>query len=80
MHAVLSDIVDTQRLEGTGSNMQRDRNDLNAERAETLEHAPIEVQTRGRRGDRAGMARVHRLIAFTVERLIRYTCLPLIRR
>ncbi len=71
MHAVLADIIHTDRLKCPGSDVQGDKGGLHPHSLETREHGLVEMQTGGRRGDCTRMVRIHRLIAFAVARIVR---------
>ena len=60
------EVVAAHRLEGARADVQGDRAALDAARRERREQLGVEVQRRGRRGDRAGLRREHRLVAALV--------------
>ncbi len=66
MHAVLLDIVHPHRLKSARSDMQRDEGMPDTASGERREQLGIEVQSRGRRRHRAGVARVYSLIALAI--------------
>ncbi len=63
MHPVLIEIIDTNGLKRAGAHMQGDIRDLRTLSDAALHHGGIEMQSGRGRCDRAGLARVHRLIA-----------------
>ncbi len=63
------EILVAHRLKGAGADVQRDVREAHAARIERGQHRVVEVQAGGRRGDRAGLARVDRLVALAVARL-----------
>ena len=71
MQAVIGHIVGTHRLEGAGTDVQRDRRDLDALRTQAVEQRVVEMQAGGRRRHRPRRAGIDCLIALTIERLIR---------
>ena len=71
MHAMLGEIVDAHRLKSPGSDVQRHERRAHSHFAATREHRFVEVQTGRRRGDRAGLARIDRLIARRIVRFCR---------
>ena len=70
VHHVGVDIFTTYRLEGAGADMQRDMGRAHALCRQPLQDAVVEVQSRGRRRDRAGFAGIDRLVAFAVGTLV----------
>jgi hypothetical protein len=70
---VFVDVLDPDRLEGSVSDMQRDRSDLDTARAQIVEHVAREMQTRGwsRHGSR--LAGIDGLIPLTIGGVVRST-------
>ena len=69
VHAVLVDVVDAHRLERAGADVQRDVARSSRRVAlKRVEHRLVEVQARGRRGDRARRCGVDGLVALGVAR------------
>ena len=66
MHDVFGNVVDFHRLERADTDMQRDAHDLDSSGRDRSENLPREVQSRGRRGDRARFVGVDGLIRFAI--------------
>ncbi len=71
MHAMLGDVTLPHRLEGSGSDVQRDIGDIDTLLAQLSQQRLIKMQTCRRRRYRAFFARIHSLIAFFIRRLCR---------
>ena len=71
VHAVLRNIVHTQRLESTGTDMQRNERTLDAHLFKPRQHGGVEMQTRGGRGDRTRSLCEHGLITLPISVQIR---------
>ena len=63
---MLREFFDGDGLEGAGTHVQRDIGECNTAVLQAVKQRLIEMQARRRCGDRAGMPRVHRLIALGV--------------
>jgi hypothetical protein len=70
VHHVVSRMLDVDRLEGAGPNVQDDICTPDALFIESREQVRGEVQAGGRRGDRSALFRVDRLVAFSVCGLV----------
>ena len=66
MHAVLLDVVDAHGLKRARADVQRDVSELDARLAAGLQDRRVEMQAGGRRGNRAGLAREHGLVALAI--------------
>ena len=67
VHPVFGEVFAAHRLEGAGADMQREPAELDAQRLQPCEQGFVEVQAGGGCGDRAGRARVDRLVAVAVH-------------
>ncbi len=70
LHAVLVHQLGGHRLEGADADVQRHRGALDSRRLEPPEQRGVEVQPGGGRGDGAGLAREHGLIALAIGGLV----------
>ena len=66
MHAMRFERCRTYRLEGARADVQREKRARDAARVERGDQPGVEVQARGRRRNRAELAREHALVALTV--------------
>ena len=63
----MAHVVDLHRTEGPGTDVEHDLGALHAARREPRQEQLREVQTRGRCGDAAGLARVDGLVALAIR-------------
>ncbi len=66
VHAMLRQVLALDRLEGACADVQGEVRERDATRLETRKHRRVEMQSRGRRSDRARIARVDGLVALAV--------------
>ena len=69
VHPVVLDAVGLHGLERAEPDVERHADDRDAARGRLREHGLREVEARRRRGDRAGLAREHRLVVEPVLRV-----------
>src|SRR6266851_4172249 len=69
VHPVLPEVLDMDWLKRAKADVQRYKRSIDSTVGQLLEDALRKVKSRRRRGDGAGMVRVHRLIPFPVARL-----------